>query len=234
MQSIIKVIVALKIATFFFPLYSMEPQPENFYCLEIRELQNKNPLLGINNFRHFNSQSGCSTDYVSENDLIRENEALLLALTAAKLILENDETKSKKIFKQIYNAACEGVSIISEHDFADIGPTDFVVICPSQHPILAFDLAKNLLENPPHCLKNRSTRLIRCFKKNTWMKNISDGEKTRQATIAFMLDDPKTYALGGLKIDIPKDVILLMLSFLPKYNNDEKRRAFFKKAGQAF
>jgi len=66
------------------------------------------------------------------------------------------------------------------------------------------------------------------------MEVIFQGERERQETLTYMHDKSKTHILNGLKIDIPENIILCILSYLQREVAAGERKRLIEQAEREF
>ena len=237
MINTIKVIVIFGIVTPFFPVCSMTENnfdggKADYYVVKEDGLEQINPLSCMKNLPmkgYF--YSPLSKLKIRRPEPFRCNKSdrgLALIFTAAKLLGEPNEVKEKEILKTVKKAASEGISVTSKYN-VDVRNGCFFdfVITHTEEPTSIFRSIDNLLgDSFPLFIAGTSdpAALKKDRKKRQWMKAFFEGE----GKLACIPEILTVCARDKLSIEIPEDLVTLIISYLSECCINEGRTILIK------
>ncbi len=221
MNNTIKTITILVVVMFVFSVYPMEVEAPNRYFIQTFMLKRTNPLLQMDNF--YTPTNRGSSKPTPKNDPIYKDRGLALSLTAVRLLTTLNEVKNKETLETIYDAARQGIPITSQYNFKPKGNHSILPFNSEQNPISIFSLVDELFKFLSSSAPNKVNT------KRLWIDAIYRGEQEREKILIRICNKSIIHINSKLTINVPKDIMLLIFSFLLK-GNDEERTAIIKNA----
>ena len=227
MKNSIKIVAIVGIITSFFSVYPMTEEVD--YLTREIELRKTNPLLKMSQLCIWHSGRHPRKGFkVRKNDPLYTNKGLALSLTAARSFLELGKEENEKTLKTICDAVGEGTPVTSKYAVQ----IDGFGIFPSQNFFSIFALGEDLAKKPKKYPWTRLNRLA--DKKRLLIKAIFQGYRNQQKKFARIRKKLIDGVRDELKIEIPEDLMSLIVSYLPEYYTSKESRALIKEAEQKF
>jgi len=217
MKSTIKIITILGIVISFFPAYPMKKS--TLHTLETNSLKNVDPFSQMKNLIVLNDFS----NKIPRNDQFFTQKNLAVKLSTIKYFYEPNNKKSKQILKTICDAVGEGRSVTSKHRILPAMKKGSFHIISSQSSLSIFVLIKDWFDDKWFTDEG---------KKNGLLCAIFQGERNRKERLAYVHNELETHMHDNFKLQIPKDLIFMLLEFLPENNVSEEETALIEEAEQ--
>ena len=235
MKNSVKITIVLGIVASFFPVHPMMP---GMYCLEERTLKTGNPLLNMNDLKISHSVDP-NGPRISDDDPFFADTGLALSLAAIKILEESDKAKNKKTLETIRNSISQGTPVSSNMFIIKSSSTNYEVILfsTSTEFYSVFDPIEYWIKAPVSMsLKNWLTRkgFMGKDKKNAIFRAIFQGERERKERLTYIRDELPTDIYDKFAIEVPTDLLFIILSCLPGFNVDEERTRLIEQAEKKF
>jgi len=242
MKNSVKIITILGIVASFFPVYPMIES--NRYLFKKENLKIVNPLSDMNDLKisheYFNGPP------ISDDNPLFADKALALSLAAIKILGESNKAKNKKVLKTIRDSVSQGTPVSFNKYITTLNYLELIKITPSEESYsvftsIAYGIETSVSITPKRWLMSRlPTNWIRKKwfmgkdKKNALFAAVFQGERKRKERLIYIRNGLPTDIRDKLKIEVPEDLISIILSLLPESNVDEDRTRCIEQAEKKF
>jgi len=219
MKNIIKIIAVLATATSFFLVYSMEESERYFDTSELKHLSDMTKLSFYSN--------PFDRSFASKDDPSPLSEDLVLELSAIKVIENPDTLDKNEILQRIFNAFSQGTSATPNHTLwkstsvVNLGATKPSQDSLSLHTTIKDWLAASIGGLNAISQPRRKEILSKQESCRSLIYAIKQGKLSHKETKNNVLT---TFTRDTLETEIPKELINLILEFLPESNFDEEEK----------
>ncbi len=219
MKNSVKIITILGIVTSFFPVHPMMP---GVYCLEKRTLKTVNPLSDMSDLKISRFFKG---PRISDDSFFAD-KGLALSLAAIKILEEPNKAKNKKVLETIRSSISQGAPVNSNTRIIESKWINYrVTVIAASEFYSVFNSIEYWITRKGFMGKD---------KKNAIFTAIFQGERERKERLTYIRDELSTDIYDKFAIEVPTDVLFIILSCLPGFNVDENRTRRIEQAEKKF